>query len=50
MVGIAYIKDLKKLGRDLKDIIIVDNSPLSYSFNQENGLPILAWFDDKNDR
>ena len=50
MVGIAYIKDLKKLGRDLKDIIIVDNSPLSYSFNHENGLPILTWFNDKNDR
>ena len=35
MVGITYIKDLKKLGRDLKDIIIVDNSPLSYSLNYE---------------
>jgi RNA polymerase II subunit A small phosphatase-like protein len=50
IVGITYIKDLKKLGRDLKDIIIVDNSPLSYSFNHENGLPILTWFNDKNDR
>ena len=50
MVGITYIKDLKKLGRDLKDIIIVDNSPLSYSLNHENGLPILTWFNDKNDR
>ena len=50
MVGITYIKDLKKLGRDLKDIIIVDNSPLSYSFNSENGIPILTWFDDKNDK
>jgi Dullard-like phosphatase family protein len=50
MVGITYIKDLKKLGRDLKDIIIVDNSPLSYSFNPENGIPILTWFDDKNDK
>ena len=50
MVGVTYIKDLKKLGRELKDIIIVDNSPLSYSFNPENGLPILTWFDDKNDK
>ena len=50
MVGITYIKDLKKLGRDLKDIIIVDNSPLSYSLNYENGLPILTWLDDKNDK
>ena len=50
MVGITYIKDLKKLGRDLKDIIIVDNSPLSYSFNPENGIPILTWFNDKNDK
>ena len=50
MVGITYIKDLNKLGRDLKDIIIVDNSPLSYSFNHDNGLPILTWFNDKNDK
>jgi RNA polymerase II subunit A small phosphatase-like protein len=50
LVGITYIKDLKKLGRDLKDIIIVDNSPLSYSFNSENGIPILTWFDDKKDK
>ena len=50
MMGITYIKDLKKLGRDLKDVVIVDNSPLSYSFNKENGIPILAWFNDKNDR
>ena len=50
IIGITYIKDLKKLGRDLKDIIIIDNSPLSYSLNHENGLPILTWFDDKNDK
>ena len=44
-----YVKDLTRLGRDLKDIVIVDNSPLSYSFNPNNGLPILSWFDDYND-
>ena len=45
-----FVKDLKRLGRDLKDIIIVDNSPFSYSFHPDNGLPILSWFEDKNDR
>ena len=44
-----YVKDLKKLGRNLKDTIIVDNSPLSYSFHPNNGLPILSWFDDYRD-
>jgi RNA polymerase II subunit A small phosphatase-like protein len=50
MIGVTFIKDLNKLGRDLKDVIIVDNSPLSYSFNKENGIPILTWFSDKNDK
>ena len=50
MMGMTYIKDLNKLGRNLKDVIIVDNSPLSYSFNKENGIPILTWFSDKNDK
>ena len=49
MVGTTYIKDLNKLGRDLKDVIIVDNSPQSYSNHKENGIPILTWFNDKND-
>ena len=44
-----YVKDLKRLGRNLKDTIIVDNSPLSYSFHPNNGLPILSWFDDYRD-
>ncbi len=45
-----FVKDLQKLGRDLKDIIILDNSPLSYSFHPNNGLPILSWFEDKKDK
>ena len=45
-----FVKDLKKLGRDLKDIIIVDNSPMSYYLDHENGLPITSWFEDPNDR
>ena len=45
-----FIKDLKKLNRNLKDLIIVDNSPLAYAFDSDNGLPILSWFDNPIDR
>ena len=44
-----YIKELKRLNRNLKDVIIVDNSPLAYAFDSSNGLPITTWYDDKGD-
>ena len=44
-----FIKELKKLNRNMKDLIIVDNSPLAYSFDIDNGLPIKTWYEDKND-
>ena len=50
LINTTFVKDLQRLGRDLKNIIIVDNSPLSYSLHPENGLPILTWFEDKEDR
>ena len=50
LINTSFVKDLKRLGRDLKDIIIVDNSPIAYALNPDNGLPILSWFDDMNDR
>ncbi|CAD8095196.1 unnamed protein product [Paramecium sonneborni] len=43
-------KDLTKLGRDLKDVIIVDNSIFSFTMNNENGLKIKDFFYDKFDR
>ena len=45
-----YIKDLKKCNRSLKDLIIVDNSPIAYIFDSDNGLPIKTWIEDPNDR
>ena len=45
----SYVKDLSKLGRNPKDIIIVDNSPICYSLQPENGIPILTWTDNFND-
>lgn len=38
------------LGRDMKDTILIDNSPTSYMLQPECGLPILSWYDDMNDR
>jgi len=45
----SYVKDLTKLGRPLEEIIIVDNSPLSYAFQPNNAVPITSWFDDRSD-
>jgi len=44
-----YVKDLSRLGRELKNTIIVDNSPASYMLHPENAVPIDSWFDDEND-
>lgn len=51
------IKDLRIIPRDLKDVVIVDNSVMSFRYRIEmivsnqldNGIPILNFFDDKND-
>jgi len=45
-----YVKDLSLLGRDMKDIILVDNSPNSFLFQPENAYHIKNFFDDKTDR
>ncbi|CAI2383999.1 unnamed protein product [Moneuplotes crassus] len=45
----GYYKDLSKLGREMKDVIIVDNSPQVYCLNKSNGIPIKSWYDDPHD-
>jgi RNA polymerase II subunit A small phosphatase-like protein len=45
----SYVKNLSSLGRDLKKVVIVDNSPVSYSFHPYNAVGISSWFDDKED-
>ncbi|XP_053203260.1 phosphatase Herzog-like [Panonychus citri] len=44
-----YVKDLRKLGRDLSRVVIVDNSPASYIFHPDNAVPVASWFDDDSD-
>jgi RNA polymerase II subunit A small phosphatase-like protein len=33
----------------MKDVIIIDNSPTAYLFQPENALPIVSWYDDRED-
>ena len=44
-----YIKDLNQIGKNFKDIIIIDNNPISFIMNQDNGLPIMTWYENMND-
>ncbi len=46
----VFVKDMSVLGWDMKDTILIDNSPTSYMLQPECGLPILSWYDDKKDR
>ena len=45
-----YVKNLNNFKCNLKDIILLDNNPISYSFNKNNGIPIKTWHNDKNDK
>ena len=44
------VKDLRIIqNRSLKDMLIIDNSCLSFAFNINNGVPILPFFDNEED-
>lgn len=47
-----YIKDLKILeeGRNLKDVVIVDNTIQSFFLQLSNGIPIYDYTGDKSDK
>ncbi|GJJ68259.1 CTD nuclear envelope phosphatase 1 [Entomortierella parvispora] len=45
----SYLKDLTVIDPDLSSVCLLDNSPISYSLNKENGIPIDSWIDDPND-
>lgn len=45
----VYIKDLAKLEKDLRNVVLLDNNIYSYAFQRENGIPIRSWYGDYND-
>ena len=47
-IGKEFIKDLSKLGRDIKKIIIVDNISNNFKLSPENGIQILPFFGENN--
>ncbi|KAI5298371.1 Nuclear envelope morphology protein 1, partial [Ascosphaera atra] len=45
----AYIKDLSSVEPDLSKVMILDNSPMSYVFHEDNAIPIQGWISDPGD-
>lgn len=47
--GGAYVKDLSQVEPDLSKVMILDNSPISYIFHEDNAIPITGWTNDPTD-
>jgi TFIIF-interacting CTD phosphatase-like protein len=45
-----FVKDMTTLGRNVKNVVIVDNSPCSFFFQPQNAIPIESWYEDVNDK
>ena len=45
-----FIKDLRILNTDLKSTVIIDNAVFSFAFQLDNGIPIIPFYDDKEDQ
>ena len=44
-----YVKDLKKINKDLRNIVFIDNNIMSFKLQEKNGIPIKSWYDDNDD-
>ncbi|KAI0082464.1 NLI interacting factor [Panus rudis PR-1116 ss-1] len=45
----SYSKDLSIVEKDLALVCLIDNSPVCYSINEANGIPIEGWTHDPHD-
>jgi CTD small phosphatase-like protein 2 len=44
-----YLKDLETVSDDMSRIVLVDNNPVSFLFQPENGIPVTSFYDDAAD-
>ncbi|CEG50492.1 TFIIF-interacting CTD phosphatase, including NLI-interacting factor (involved in RNA polymerase II regulation) [Plasmopara halstedii] len=45
----SYVKDLSLLDRDISQTIIVDDTPMAYTFHPQNAIGCSSFFDDRDD-
>lgn len=46
----VFIKDLRIItNRNLESTVIVDNAAYCFAYQLENGIPIVSWYDDRDD-
>ena len=50
LIGSAYVKDISKLGRALSKVIIADNNLACFYLQQENGILIKPFLDNKDEK
>ena len=48
--GNDFVKDISRIGRDMKRIIIVDNMEQNFRLNKRNGIKIKAFYGEQNDK
>lgn len=47
----VHIKDLRIIAnRSLKDMVLIDNAAYSFGYQIDNGIPIISWHDDPDDK
>ena len=44
-----YVKDLKKINKDLRNIVFIDNNIINFKLQEKNGIPIKSFYGDYGD-
>ena len=44
------VKDLSRIGRNLKKMVIIDDTPQNYRFHKDNAISISSWKGNQSDQ
>ena len=47
--GNDFVKDISRIGRDMRKVIIVDNMEQNFRLNKKNGIKIKPFYGEQND-